>query len=68
MQTPYQDSWEHDSQSLGDPLHFCIQLQLIKTKLCWSPVKDACSWYTNPGEAPAAALKTLPQHHLLHLT
>lgn len=58
MQTAHQDSWKRDGQSLGDPLHFCIQLQLTKTKLNLSTVKDACSWYTNPGETPAAVLKT----------
>lgn len=32
-QTPHQDSWKCDSQSLGDPLHCCLQLQLIKNRV-----------------------------------
>lgn len=61
MQTPQHNSYKYDSQSLGDPRHFCIQLQFIKTKLSFSTVKDVCSWHTNPGETPTAGLKTVSQ-------
>lgn len=62
MQASNQEAWKCDSQSLGDPFHFCIWLHLIKLSL--STVKDTCSWSIIPRETPAAVLKTLSQRSL----